>query len=151
MQGKNEIVTHIILVGASNMRRTAQHIKDLGLRVTEYPLKGGIPNDDAIDQVTTFLGGVASEGGAVVVFDLLGSFSYRFEQADGNMALPIWLGGKPHLLGKVGVCSDRTFKDMVTKLILSSSSNYLFSFYYYTTVFIRTKKKTRKLMDDYLH
>ena len=52
-----------------------------------------------------------------MVFDLLGSFSYRLEQADGNMALPIWLGGKPHLLGKVGVCSDRTFKDMVTKLI----------------------------------
>ena len=78
MQGKKEIVTHIILVGASNMQRTAQHIKDLGLRVTECPLKGGIPNDDAIDQVTTFLGGVASEGGAVVVFDLLGSFSYRF-------------------------------------------------------------------------
>ena len=53
MQGKKETVTHIILVGASNMRRTAQHIKDLGLRVTECPLKGGIPNDDAIDQVTT--------------------------------------------------------------------------------------------------
>ena len=86
-----------------------------------------------------------------MVFDLLGSFSYRFEKADGNMALPIWLGGKPHLLGKVEVCSDRTFKDMVTKLIPSSSSNYLFSFNYYTTVFIRTKKKTRKLMDDYLH
>ena len=52
-----------------------------------------------------------------MVFDLLGSFSYRFEQANGNMALPIWLGGKPHLLGRVGVCSDKIFKDMVTKLI----------------------------------
>ena len=38
-----------------------------------------------------------------MVLDLMGNFSYRFEQVDGNMAIPIWLGGKPHLLGRVGV------------------------------------------------
>ena len=116
-KGLKETVSHVILVGSSNMRRTAEHIKDLGLRVTECPLNGGIPNDNAIEQITTSLQSVASEQGTAVVFDLFGNFVHRFEQADGNMALPIWLGGKPHLLGRVGVCSDKTFKELIIKLL----------------------------------
>ena len=52
-----------------------------------------------------------------MVLDLMGNFSYRFEQVDGNMAIPIWLGGKPHLLGRVGVCGDKVIKDLVAKLL----------------------------------
>ena len=67
--------------------------------MTECQLPGGIPNESAIEQVQNFLIEKASEQDTAVVLDLMGNFSYRFEQADGNMALPIWLGGKPHLLG----------------------------------------------------
>ena len=33
------------------------------------------------------------------------------------MALPIWLGGKPHLLGNVGVCNEQNLKELIAKLI----------------------------------
>ena len=70
-----------------------------------------------------FLNKKASEQDTAVVFDLGGNFSFRFEQADGNMALPIWLGGKPHLLGKVGVCGEKPFKDLIAKLLPLLNTN----------------------------
>ena len=116
-QGVKEEVTHVILVGASNMRRCATHLRELGHRVTECQLPGGMPNDSGMEHVEKFLKELDSGPGTVLVFDLFGNFSDRFEQSDGNMALPIWLGGKPHLLGRVGVCQDQNLKDLVAKLI----------------------------------
>ena len=122
-QGVSEKASHIILVGASHMRRTAAHLKDLGFSVTECQLPGGIPNDNSIEVVQNLLNEKASEQDTAVVFELFGNFSFRFEQADGNMALPIWLGGKPHLLGKVGVCGKKPFKDLIAKLLLLLNTN----------------------------
>ena len=92
-QGAKEEVTHVILVGASNMKHTAVHLKELGLRVTECQLPGGMPNEKGIELVTKFLSETDSGPRTAIVFDLFGNFTYRFEQSDGNMALPIWLGG----------------------------------------------------------
>ena len=105
------------------MRRTAAHLKDLGFSVRECQLPGGIPNNNSIEVVQNFLNEKASEQDTAVVFDLFGNFSFRFEQADGNMALPIWLGGKPHLLGKVGVCGEKPFKDLIAKLLPLLNTN----------------------------
>ena len=109
-QGVSEKTGHIILVGASHMRRTAAHLKDLGLSVTECQLPGWVPNENSIECVQNFLTGKASEQDTAVVFDLFGNFTFRFEQEDGNMALLIRLGGKHHRLGKVGVCGEKSFK-----------------------------------------
>ena len=101
-QGSKEEITLVILVGASNMKCIAVHLKELGLRITECQLPGGMPNKKEIELVAKFLSETDSGPGTAIVFDLFGNFTYRFEQSDGNMALPIWLGGKPHLLGNVG-------------------------------------------------
>ena len=101
-QGAKEEITHVILVGASNMKHTAVHLKELGLRITECQLPGGMPNKKEIELVAKFLSEMDSGPGTAIVIDFFGNFTYRFEQSDGKMALPIWLGGKPHLLGNVG-------------------------------------------------
>ena len=116
-KGTKEDISHIILVGASNMRQTAAHIRDLGHKVTEFQLLGGMPNDSGIEAIAKFLTETASRPDTAIVFDLFGNFAYRFEQSDGNMALPIWLAGKPHMLGRVGVCSDKILKNLIEKLV----------------------------------
>ena len=84
------------------MKCIAVHLKELGLRITECQLTGGMPNEKEIELVAKFLSEMDSGPGTAIVIDFFGNFTYRFEQSDGKMALPIWLGGKPHLLGNVG-------------------------------------------------
>ena len=122
-QGVSEKTGHIILVGASHMRRTAAHRKDLGLSVTECQLPGGVPKENSIECVQNFLTEKASEQDTAVVFDLFGNFTFRFEQEDGNMALLIRLGGKHHRLGKVGVCGEKSFKQLIAKLLPLLNTN----------------------------
>ena len=55
--------------------------------------------------------------GTAIVYDLLGNFSFRYEQDDGGMVLPAAVGGGHHLLGAVGVCTDDMFKTLVGKLV----------------------------------
>ena len=110
-----ENIRHIILVGASHMRRTARYLLEAGYRVTECPIPGTIPDSASIAHLKTTIP-EKTEPGTAIVFDMFGNFTYRFEQADGSMALPILLGGKYHLLGNVGVCSDESFGALVSSL-----------------------------------
>ena len=57
------------------------------------------------------------EPGTTVVFDIFGNFTYRYEQDDGGMSLPVPIQGVHHMFGKVGVCTDNMFKSIVTKLM----------------------------------
>ena len=113
--GTKEDIDHLIVVGYSHMRRVASHLKESGYKVTECALPGTIPDNASINALISTLPHKL-EPGTALIFDLFGNFSYRFEQADGSMALPILLGGKYHLLGRVGVCSDAAFKTLVQNL-----------------------------------
>ena len=113
--GTKEDIDHLIVVGCSHMRRGASHLKESGYKVTECALPGTIPDNASINALISTLPHKL-EPGSALIFDLFGNFSYRFEQADGSMALPILLGGKYHLLGRVGVCSDAAFKTLVQNL-----------------------------------
>ena len=57
------------------------------------------------------------EPGTTVVFDIFGNFTYRYEQDDGGMSLPVPIQSVHHMFGKVGVCTDDMFKRVVTKLV----------------------------------
>ena len=57
------------------------------------------------------------EPGIAFVFDILGNFTYRYEQEDGGMLLPVPIQGVHHMFGKVGICTDEMFKGVVTKLV----------------------------------
>ena len=116
-QGQNDKINHIILVGSSHMRRVEQFLQDEGYNVRTISLRGGLPTIGAIEELSEQLTGLGAAPGAAVVFDVLGNFTYRYEQEDGGMSLPVPIQGGHHLLGKVGVCTDVMLKSLISKLI----------------------------------
>ena len=110
-----EGINSLMLVGASNMRRLATHLSGNGFKTENISMEGGFPTETAVKKLHEDLAGVTE--GTVIVYDLLGNFTYRFVQADGSLALPVVLGGKYHLLGDLDLVGEGTFKGMVNKLL----------------------------------
>jgi hypothetical protein len=92
-EGSKEI-THIVLVGASHMRRVSVHLRGQGYTVTEIRIQGTIPSEHALDNLIENLKGLKMGEGMAVILDILGNTVFRFEQADGGLALPIMLAGR---------------------------------------------------------
>ena len=63
------------------------------------------------------LTGISLEPGTAVVFDLFGNFTYRYEQEDCGMSLPVPIQGVHHMFGKVDVCTDEMFQGVISKLV----------------------------------
>ena len=117
-----DTIKNIVLVGASHMRRVACHLQDMGYCVVLYTLSGGMASPASIAALNQWLSELNVTPGTALVFDLFGNFTYRFEQEDGGMALPICLSGGHHMLGRIGVCSDSTFVGLVSKIAESLST-----------------------------
>ena len=60
-----------------------------GYKVKLISLKGGLPTTSSIADLQDQLTGSSVEPGAAVVFDLLGNFTFRYEQDKGGMVLPV--------------------------------------------------------------
>jgi len=71
------------------------------------------PNN--IDQIEKALATVTVTGNTVMVADILANHAFRFEQEDGSMALPVKLGGKYHMLGKVCVCTKEQVHSTIAR------------------------------------
>ena len=115
--GINDSIKKVILVGSSHMRRVAEPLQEAGYGVRLIQLTGGLPTESAIEAAKIELLSTAIEPGTAVIFDLLGNYTYRYAQADGDMVLPVPLQGGHHLLGDIGVVSDRKLKQLVSNLL----------------------------------
>ena len=113
----NDNIKKVILVGSSHMRRVAEPLQEAGYGVRLIQLTGGLPTESAIEAAKIELLSTAIEPGTAVIFDLLGNYTYRYAQADGDMVLPVPLQGGHHLLGDIGVVSDRKLKQLVSNLL----------------------------------
>ena len=49
-----------------------------------------------------------------VVLDLFGNSAYRYEQQDGNLAMPCKVSGKYHLAGKISTIGDRAMNSLIS-------------------------------------
>ena len=49
-----------------------------------------------------------------VVLDLFGNSAYRYEQQDGNLAMPCKVSGKYHLPGKISTLGDRAMNSLIS-------------------------------------
>ena len=116
-QGPSDRISSIILVGASHMRRVEPHLQSAGYKVSLLSLMGGLPTNHSISHMQEKLTGISLEPGTAVVFDLFGNFTYRYEQEDGGMSLPVPIQGVHHMFGKVDVCTDEMFKSVISKLV----------------------------------
>ena len=116
-EGGKGPITNVVLVGASNLGRVATHLEATGLKVVSCPIEGSIPAEATLAKLRNKLSELAIDSGTAMVFDLFGSTSFRFEQPDGTMAVPIMLAGRYHLLGNVGTISDDNFKAVIRKVM----------------------------------
>ena len=109
----------VVLIGASNMRRCIPALGALGYLTVDLTQVGWDGSDAAIEQLHSELAKLGELENSIYVLDLLTSTSYRFIQADGSLALPVKIGSKFHLLGKVSVCDDKMLKSAIKKFCLS--------------------------------
>ena len=100
------------------MRRVEPHLQAVGYRIKLISLTGGLqPTANSITDLQDKMATISVEPGTTVMFDILGNFTYRYEQEDRGMLLPVPIQGVHHMFGKVGVCTDDMFKGVVTKLV----------------------------------
>ena len=116
-KGQSDKIHHLLLVGASHMRRVEPFLQKEGYKTSLISLKGGLPTAESIEELQSKLSDTGVEPGTAVVFDILGNFTFRYEQEDGGMSLPVLIQGVHHLFGKVGVCTDDMMKRVVAKLV----------------------------------
>ena len=116
-QDRKDKIESLILVGASHMRRTATVLQEAGYSVKLVAIPGNIMSDSAIKATKKELAGLSVDPCTAIVYDLFGKFTYRYVQEDGGLVLPVPIMGSHHLLGDITVCSDNSFKSLVSKIV----------------------------------
>ncbi len=100
----------MILIGASNLGRSAASFSDPSLTFTNKSIAGWTPTLENIKQLSDTIGQQLESGASAFILDLLGNIGTRYEQYDGTTSLPFKSQGKFHLAGKVVVCPVDLFK-----------------------------------------
>ena len=99
------------------MQRVEPHLQSAGYNIKLISLTGGLPTANSITDLQDKIATISVEPGIAFVFDILRNFTYRYEQEDRVMLLPVPIQGVHHMFGKVGICTDEMFKGVVTKLV----------------------------------
>jgi hypothetical protein len=108
-----ETTSHMVLIGASHLRRTIPYLRRLGYDVTDVTKPGRMASAAAVGEVLGQLRGTTVPVNAAVVIDMLGNSSSRWEQEDGTLATAVKMGSGYHMPGEVTVCNDETFKKLI--------------------------------------
>jgi hypothetical protein len=103
----------VILLGASNLGRCADHLKNLGISVIDLTSPGWIATPDNVSALLEKLNSITCSNSDRLVLDLYGNLSYRFRQFDGTVSLPYKSDGRYHLAGDVVACPIAVFKKIV--------------------------------------
>jgi hypothetical protein len=108
--------THCIVAGGSNMKYLCPHLNKLGITVLDLTQKGWVPTQENIIKLAEKIAEVPDNSNIPVILDLLGNIAFRYEQIDGNLALPFKYGGKYHFGGKVLVCPNAVLRNTIRTL-----------------------------------
>jgi hypothetical protein len=85
----------------------------MGYGITDVTCPGRMVSAAAVEQILNQLRGKEVPAEAVVVFDLLGNSSFRWEHEDGTLVTAVKVDGGYHMQGPATVCSDDTFKKLI--------------------------------------
>jgi hypothetical protein len=99
---------HIVLVGGSNMKRLVPLFNAAGYHVTDLSAPSWLATDENIEYISSMLNSLSLDPGYILVAEMLGNSTYRYQQFDGTMALPFKTNQGYHMGGKIGVCSDES-------------------------------------------
>jgi hypothetical protein len=112
-----ETLRKLILVGASNLHRTANSLKQLGWDVVDLSAPGWVATPANVEEMANKLRQLEIDEGTAVVFDLFGNSAYRYESYDGSILTPVKIGGGYHLVGDVKLCTDSIFSRQVDTVL----------------------------------
>ncbi len=74
-----ETTSHMVLIGASHLRRTIPYLRRLGYDVTDVTKPGRMASAAAVAEVLSQLRGTTVPVNAAVIIDMLGNSSSRWE------------------------------------------------------------------------
>jgi hypothetical protein len=94
---------HFFMIGGSHTKKTAPHLRAMGVKVTDLSIPGWVANTVNDQQLMDRVRSATLPSHAVFVLDLLGNSSVRFRQAGESSSLPVKLNGHYHLLGDLEV------------------------------------------------
>jgi len=106
----------VLLIGGSHCRRLTDDFRRLGYNVINKSVPGWQPTDQNITQLHSTLTDLGTLRGVIVVLDLVSNITYRYTQLDGQLLLPIKLGGTYHLLGEVTTVTKELLTGTLKKL-----------------------------------
>jgi hypothetical protein len=111
--GSKERVDSIVLIGASNLRRVAANLTELGYKVTDLCVPGWLVSPNNVDALLRRLQTVEIGPGTAVVFDIYGNSCIRYQEYDGSTSRPFKFNGGTHLAGEVVVCDEKIFQNVL--------------------------------------
>jgi len=106
----------VILIGGSHCRRLKDSFETLGYSVVDLSVPGWQPTDKNIANLHTTILSLGNLKGSLVVCDFVSNITFRFKQMDGQLLLPIKIGGTYHLLGDVTTINKELLVSTLKKL-----------------------------------
>jgi hypothetical protein len=100
----------VILLGASNLGRCAARLRALGNTVVDLTQPGWIASKANVDKLLGELDKIPCNEKTILVYDLYGNSTFRFEQFDGSLSMPFNSSGKYHMAGNIVVCPLQVFR-----------------------------------------
>ncbi len=91
----------IVLISASNLSQCAKHLELAGHKVDNLCIPGWIASPENIAKMYETVEKANCGESCTYIFDLYSNSSYRFEQFDGSLSLPVKVGKKYHLPGDI--------------------------------------------------
>jgi len=90
---------HFVMIGGSHTKKTAPHLREMGVKVTDLSIPGWVANTVNGQQLMDRVRSATLPSDAIFVLDLLGNSSVCFRQADESSSLPVKLNGHYHPAG----------------------------------------------------
>jgi hypothetical protein len=100
----------VILLGASNLGRCAARLRALGNTVIDLTQPGWIASKANVDMLLGELDKIPCNERTILVYDLSGNSTLRFEQFDGSLSMPFNSSGKYHMAGNIVVSPLQVFR-----------------------------------------
>jgi hypothetical protein len=102
--------SRVMLLGASNLGYCGEGLRKLGLKVVDLTSPGWIASPANVAITLGKLEKYNCGASDILILDLYGNISYRFEQFDGLVSFPYKTGGRYHLAAKVMACPQNIFR-----------------------------------------
>jgi len=113
----NETIVKLILVGASNLNRAGIHFEKQGYTVVNLCVPGWVSSPTNVAEMLEKLSTVTVGNDTAIVLDVFGNSTFRYENYDGSVLMPVKMGGGYHLIGEVTVCNDNVFSKQIDTVL----------------------------------